>query len=209
MNDQLKDLIKVRHSPNFSSRKGIVPDMAIIHYTASMNCAGSLAWFENPESKVSAHFVIDRDGTIFNCVDEVFSAWHAGKSEWDGRKFLNKYSIGIELVGIRDRKFTEAQYDSLILLLRYLVKEYNIPEKYVLGHEHVSPGRKRDSGRYFDYIRVYDAVYREPQPPDLPTDADPAPIEREVPPDDPYIRPGDDHGPIFCTLRKIFKNFFT
>lgn len=93
--------------------------------------------------EVSPHYLIDRKGNIYRLVEEKNIAYHAGVSEVpDGRTDVNNFSIGIELMNKKDAKFTEAQYDSLNDLLRYLSSKYKI--KYTLGHNQIAPGRKTD-----------------------------------------------------------------
>ena len=77
----------------------IKPRWLVMHYTASANAAGAITWFADPQSKVSAHIVIARDGTITQCVPFNRKANHAGKSSWKGVEGLNSHSIGIELDG--------------------------------------------------------------------------------------------------------------
>jgi len=83
------------HSPNFS--KFLEPRYIVVHYTAGGSAAGTVDWFMNPESKVSAHFIIERNGDITQCVSCNDIAWHCGKSEYKGQQNLNPCSIGIEL----------------------------------------------------------------------------------------------------------------
>jgi len=83
------------HSPNFS--KFLEPRYIVVHYTAGGSAAGTVDWFMNPDSKVSAHFVIERTGDLTQCVSCNDIAWHCGKSEYKGQQNLNPCSIGIEL----------------------------------------------------------------------------------------------------------------
>jgi len=83
-------------SPNKDGN--LVPQYLIMHYTESTSAASTISWFQEPSSKVSAHLLIGRDGTITQFVRFNVVAWHAGESTWDGLLSLNKYSIGIELV---------------------------------------------------------------------------------------------------------------
>lgn len=91
-------------SPNFSDRNGHEPICTVIHWTATNNLSGTAKWLCNPDSKVSAHYLVGRGGEIYNLVDIDKSAWHAGRSEAtvDGKeyKWLNKHSIGIELINL-------------------------------------------------------------------------------------------------------------
>ena len=82
-------------SPNLGGP--IVPHLLIIHYTAGSSVAGTVDWFRNPASRVSAHLVIGRDGAITQMVPFNRGAWHAGVSQWGSLHGLNRYSIGIEL----------------------------------------------------------------------------------------------------------------
>jgi N-acetyl-anhydromuramyl-L-alanine amidase AmpD len=88
-------------SPHFSSRKGYSPETVIIHYTGGGRASGTVSWFVNALSKVSAHFVISRTGRIVQTVGLDFAAWHAGISEMEIRgetlSGVNLFSIGVEL----------------------------------------------------------------------------------------------------------------
>ena len=75
----------------------IQPEYLVMHYTAGSSADSSVAWLSNPQARASAHLVIGRDGGITQLVPFNRSAWHAGKSQWDGRSGLNNFSIGIEL----------------------------------------------------------------------------------------------------------------
>ena len=99
--------------------------------------------------RVSAHFVIRRDGELVQFVSCDQRAWHAGVSSWRGRDNCNDRSIGIELEGLEGLSFEAAQYQQLARLLRALSARYPLDE--VVGHEHVAPGRKHDPGAGFDW----------------------------------------------------------
>jgi len=75
----------------------IAPRFLVIHYTAGSSAAGTIAWFQSPASRVSAHLVIARDGTVTQMVPFNREAWHAGQSRWGNLSGLNHHSIGIEL----------------------------------------------------------------------------------------------------------------
>lgn len=102
--------------------------------------------------KVSAHFLIRRDGTLIQFVPLTLRAWHAGVSNWEGRERCNDFSIGIELEGDDDQPFSEAQYATLIPLVQTLKQAY--PIRAVVGHSDIAPGRKTDPGPYFDWQRL-------------------------------------------------------
>jgi len=106
--------------------------------------------------RVSAHFLVRRDGMPVQFVSCDERAWHAGKSTWRGREACNDYSIGIELEGLEGETFEAAQYAALGALLQPLARRY--PIAAVAGHEHVAPGRKHDPGPGFDWARLASAL---------------------------------------------------
>ena len=102
--------------------------------------------------KVSAHFLIRRDGELVQFVSCTKRAWHAGVSEWDGRERCNDYSIGVELEGCDEFPFEEAQYQRLVDLVAELKRRY--PISAVVGHSDIAPTRKPDPGPCFDWSRL-------------------------------------------------------
>lgn len=102
--------------------------------------------------RVSAHFLIRRDGELIQFASIHRRAWHAGISQWAGRARCNDFSIGIELEGCDDQPFEAPQYDALNALLRELRRR--CPLEAVVGHSDISPGRKTDPGSGFDWARV-------------------------------------------------------
>jgi len=97
--------------------------------------------------KVAAHYLIDRQGMVYQTVPDLAIAYHAGLSQMpapDKRTNINDFSIGIEVINTKTESPTEAQYQSLAQLVKYLQKEYNIPAKNILGHKDIAPGRKTD-----------------------------------------------------------------
>lgn len=104
--------------------------------------------------RVSSHFLVRRDGEIAQFVPVSRRAWHAGVSEFEGRNFVNDFSVGIELEGTDDTPFESVQYDSLSLLTRLLISAYpGINMKRIVGHSDIAPGRKADPGPHFDWFR--------------------------------------------------------
>lgn len=101
--------------------------------------------------RVSAHFLIRRDGSALQFVPTLARAWHAGLSNFQGRERCNDFSIGIELEGSDTQDFCDAQYASLAALSTALVQRH--PISAVRGHEHIAPGRKTDPGPHFDWER--------------------------------------------------------
>lgn len=150
-------------SPNCSSRNGTTIDTIIIHHTGGNDCSKTLKWFSMKDSSVSAHYVIDRDGTVYAVVDEDKSAWHAGTSwlpqehdkNWN-KGSVNPRSIGIELVNLGDGKteFPQKQMESLKQLVSTLKTKYNIDNAHILGHKEVAPGRKTDPADNFDWGEI-------------------------------------------------------
>ena len=103
--------------------------------------------------RVSAHFFIRRDGSLIQFVPCMLRAWHAGASNWQGRERCNDFSIGIELEGSDELPFTDAQYATLIPLVKQLKQAY--PIGAVAGHSDIAPGRKTDPGPHFDWQRLH------------------------------------------------------
>lgn len=137
----------------------------IVHYT-SASLERSLALLTH--GQVSSHYLIgdDASGTIYKLVDESQRAWHAGQSEWMGRTWLNSSSIGIEIVnpGYRDTPtgrvwypYTEAQVQSLLVLLKDIAKRNGIDPRNIIGHSDIAPLRKLDPGPLFPWKRLADA----------------------------------------------------
>lgn len=143
-----------RLSPHFNERACPI-DTLIIHYTDMVTAEEALAWLINPASQVSAHYLIDEDGHIYQMVEEVKRAWHAGESFWQGRTDINSCSIGIELANPGHSHghtpFPEAQIDSLIRLACDIQSRWNIPASRILGHSDVAPRRKQDPGHLFPW----------------------------------------------------------
>jgi N-acetyl-anhydromuramoyl-L-alanine amidase len=108
--------------------------------------------------RVSAHFLVRRDGTVIQFVSTNYRAWHAGASSFGGQERCNDFSIGIELEGTDFDPFDDRQYDSLASLTVALQTAH--PLKDIIGHEHIAPGRKTDPGPFFDW-KKYKADYRQ------------------------------------------------
>jgi N-acetyl-anhydromuramoyl-L-alanine amidase len=102
--------------------------------------------------KVSAHFLVRRDGELIQFVPCGMRAWHAGASAWRGRERCNDYSIGIEVEGADDQPFTDIQYERLAAVMHALRVRYGVHD--LAGHSDVAPGRKTDPGPCFDWERL-------------------------------------------------------
>ena len=104
------------------------------------------------DRRVSAHFLVRRDGRLLQFVSCDERAWHAGVSSWQGRERCNDFSIGIELEGCDDQGFATSQYIVLNRLLAVLNGRYPLLD--VVGHSDIAPGRKTDPGPNFEWSRV-------------------------------------------------------
>lgn len=159
-------------SPNFDQRR---PNFVILHQTTNDNAATALATLTDPQRKVSAHYLIGRDGAIMQLVDEAARAWHAGESWWGGNTDLNSASIGIELDNTGDEVFAEAQIVALLALLDELRTRYRIPPANFLAHGDIAPARKVDPSRLFPWQRLAShgfGLWCEMPPPTAPSGFD-------------------------------------
>ena len=148
-----------RPSPNHDLRPAhVAVDMLVLHYTGLRTCADALDRLCDSEAKVSAHYLIDEDGTTYALVAEDRRAWHAGVSFWRGSHDVNARSLGIELVNpgheFGYRAFPEAQMRALLELGQGLLARHAIPPRNVVGHSDVAPARKQDPGELFDWPRL-------------------------------------------------------
>jgi N-acetylmuramoyl-L-alanine amidase len=140
--------VEVRPSSSFDERR---PNYVILHHTGDEDAERALTVLTDPLAKVSSHYLIARDGTIFYLVDEQVRAWHAGESYWAGNRDLNSASLGIELVNNGSEPFPETQIAALTALLADIKDRYRIPPANFLGHGDVAPGRKVDPSRWFPW----------------------------------------------------------
>jgi AmpD protein len=106
--------------------------------------------------RVSAHFLIGRDGTLTQFVSCACRAWHAGASSWQGRAHCNDFSIGVELEGTDELPYEAVQYRVLARLTRALRRRYPIAD--LAGHQDIAPGRKTDPGHAFDWAHFRQLV---------------------------------------------------
>lgn len=105
---------------------------------------------------VSAHVLIKRSGEIVQYVAFDKRAWHAGKSEYEGRERCNDFSIGIELEGTEQTAYTDQQYSQLAAVIELLLKTYpGLTKQRITGHSDIAPGRKTDPGASFDWPRLF------------------------------------------------------
>tara|TARA_B100001027_G_C16170745_1_gene286854 strand:- start:65 stop:811 length:747 start_codon:yes stop_codon:yes gene_type:complete len=141
-------------SPNYNSRKNSKIKLIIIHYTALKNIEEAISFLCKKEKKVSSHYLIGQNGSVYSLVNETHRAWHAGKSFWQDNLDINAISIGIELdynpYGINN-KFSLKMLASLKKLILYIQIKYKISKTNVLGHSEVAPYRKKDPGKHFPW----------------------------------------------------------
>lgn len=156
-----------RPSKNFNERPpGVLVDLLVIHATESGDAQQDINWLCNPASKASAHYVIDRDGTVYQLVDTAKRAWHAGVSQFGNRPNCNDYSIGIELANRCDGKeaFPDAQLAAAAELCAELMKEWPaITTDRITRHSDIAlpVGRKHDPGPCFDFGAFLELVKEE------------------------------------------------
>ena len=143
--------VRWQASPNFDARR---PNFVILHHTSDQTTEEALSTLTDPWRKVSAHYLIGRDGEIIQLVEEKERAWHAGVSWWGGNTDINSVSIGIELDNDGFEPFAEAQIDSLLTLLPGIIQRNKIPASNVIGHADVAPGRKADPSALFPWQRL-------------------------------------------------------
>ncbi len=177
--DHLLENIDYITSPNFNERpRGVSLDLIVIHAISlppgefSNNLipdffSNKLKPFKHPyydviaDLHVASHVVIKRDGNIIQFAPFDKRAWHAGKSEYQGRQGCNDFSIGIELEGWDYTLFTKKQYTVLVQVINALLKHYpTLSAEQIVGHSEIAPGRKTDPGAYFDWDYFF-ALLRE------------------------------------------------
>ena len=126
-----------------------------MHYTGMPDAQSAIDLLRSPAAKVSAHYVVDEDGTLYCLVPEEKRAWHAGISYWRGRRMLNDASIGIEIVNPGHewgyRAFPAAQMAAVRQLSLGIFSRHNIPARNVVAHSDIAPNRKQDPGELFDW----------------------------------------------------------
>ena len=151
-------MISSPKSPNFDTRHGQAVDMLVLHYTDMLSTDAAIAHLCDPESKVSAHYVVSEAGEVIALVDEKERAWHAGEAYWRGMSNINARSIGIEMANPGHSNgyvhFPEAQMQSVIALCKEFMARYEIPPRNIVGHSDVAFLRKMDPGELFNWSRL-------------------------------------------------------
>jgi N-acetylmuramoyl-L-alanine amidase len=170
-------------SPNFNERQHPL-DMLVLHYTGMKDGPSALARLCDPEAQVSAHYMVEEDGTVFAIVPEDKRAWHAGRSWWQGEDDLNSRSIGIEIVnGGHDfglPPYPDVQIAAVIELCQAILARWPIHRTRIVAHSDIAPARKDDPGERFPWERLAKAgvgIW---------------PTVQASAPDGPVLREGDD-----------------
>jgi AmpD protein len=161
-------------SPHFDARPtNVLPDLIVVHGISLPPREFGGPWIDRlftgnlppdahpyfreaaaPGRRVSAHALIRRDGQVIQYVSFGSRAWHAGQSEYQGRKSCNDFSVGIELEGTDDIPYTDQQYDQLARVVRALLAAYpTLSKAHITGHSDIAPVRKTDPGPVFDWQR--------------------------------------------------------
>ena len=147
----------LNYSPNFNSKKRDLKQIKFIifHYTGMKTEREAINRLTNIKSEVSSHYLIKNNGEIVLLVPNLYIAWHAGVSSWKNFKSLNKSSIGIEITNsghsYNYKKFSKKQTQSILKLSKFLIKNFKINKKNILGHSDIAPDRKRDPGEKFPW----------------------------------------------------------
>ena len=147
----------LNYSPNFELKKRRLKQIKFIifHYTGMKKESDAINRLTNIQSEVSSHYLIKNNGEIVTLVPDLYIAWHAGVSSWKNFKYLNKNSIGIEISNpghnFNYKTFSKKQIVSILRLSKFLIKEYKIDQKNILGHSDIAPNRKKDPGEKFPW----------------------------------------------------------
>ncbi|MEO9527804.1 N-acetylmuramoyl-L-alanine amidase [Roseibium sp.] len=150
---------RIHPSPNHGQRAPGAPiDMVVLHYTGMPSAEAALQRLCDPRAEVSAHYFVDENGSVLQCVPESRRAWHAGRSFWKGETDINSRSIGVEIVNPGHehgyRPFPAAQIEAVIALVRDICERHRIDPWMVLGHSDIASDRKEDPGELFPWDRL-------------------------------------------------------
>ncbi|MHC2992205.1 N-acetylmuramoyl-L-alanine amidase [Pontibacter sp. HJ8] len=138
---------------NFNLRK---PNFVVIHHTAQNSTDHTLKTFTMPSTQVSSHYVIGRDGKVYQMLHDHMRAWHGGNGKWGSTTDLNSSSIGIELDNNGSEPFPDEMINSLLGVLAKLKKEHGIPDANFIGHADIAPVRKVDPSPLFPWKTLAD-----------------------------------------------------
>ena len=147
-------------SPNFNERLHPV-DMLVLHYTGMKDGPSALARMRDPQSQVSAHYMVEEDGRVFALVAEDKRAWHAGQSWWQGDEDLNSRSIGVEIVNGGHEfglsPYPDEQIAAVIELCQGVLSRWPVPPSRIVAHSDIAPDRKEDPGEWFPWQQLAEA----------------------------------------------------
>ena len=146
----------VHQSPNCGGVRPAKISAIVMHDTGGYSAQSALSWFDTLASGVSAHVVIDTDGTIYRVVPDNRVAWHAGKSSLHGVERVNDFSLGVELVDANDlTPYPTKQWSAAVDWVAWKCGQYQIPLNRVVPHAAVAlpRGRKIDPGPDFNWSR--------------------------------------------------------
>jgi N-acetylmuramoyl-L-alanine amidase len=159
------EIVQDFRSPNFSSRQGFRPELIVVHGDAGSSDEGTLTWLGMERSKASYHYLVGRDGVVYQLVDEEDKAWHAGVSDWPGclvKNSVNPTSLGVAFAndGSGREPFEPIQYKHGADLMHQLMIRYGIPLHRIRGHNEVAPGRKTDPWDHFEWDELFRQIGR-------------------------------------------------
>jgi N-acetylmuramoyl-L-alanine amidase len=129
--------------------------MIVLHYTGMQSAQAAIDRLRDPQARVSSHYVVEEDGTVWRLVPEERRAWHAGVSFWRGHAGLNDRSVGIEIVNPGHewgyRPFPALQMAAVCDLCLSILSRHRIPPRNIVAHSDIAPDRKQDPGELFDW----------------------------------------------------------
>lgn len=145
-------------SANHNARQPVV---IVLHHTDQDSVQESLDTLRTANSggPVSSHYLVGRDGDLYQLVADEHRAWHAGPGRWGTLTDLNSASIGIEIDNDGDSPFTAPQIQALIRLLDDLCTRLGIPRTQIIAHADLAPSRKQDPSRFFPWQQLAEAGF--------------------------------------------------
>lgn len=188
-------LVKDYKTENFFEGKTNSCEYILLHHTGKGKGLNIVKYLCKKESGVSAHYVVDVDGTIYQLAEDKKCTWHAGISAYQGKTGLNLYSIGIEVVS-DGHTFTDQQREATRELVKSLMQTHKIPSSKIIRHKDVAPGRKRDiwdnfRNNQFSGFAEYQRSFDQKEEPKLHPEAEEARkvgIRNGLDPDKPATR---------------------
>lgn len=147
-----------RPSPHRSPRGHHEPRMIVIHADAGQTEEGTLSWLEHPDSGVSYHWLVGRDGKVYRIVPEAEKAWHAGESSWPGMTVgnsVNPTSIGVAFANSGTEQYPDVQLEAGAELVAGIMRRHSIGIELIRGHNEVSPNRKTDPYPQWSWLKFY------------------------------------------------------